>query len=110
LTFRGCPDGVDANYVDPYSVCTIPLDAPDASIIVWDQEGGVSIPTLPRQNDGTYEFTTPRGILTVALMDLEPVLRDSYVISGIDEQVDTVWGVYLSPGEVRDIWVFYYNS
>lgn len=109
MTFRACPDDVNANNVNPFEVCTIPLDAPDASLIVWDQEGGVSIADIPRQYDGTYEFSTPRGILNVALIDIAPIVRNAYVIYGADLQLDgDAWGIYLTPGEDRDIWVFYY--
>ena len=110
LTFRGCPDNVDATSVNPFEVCTIPLDAPDASVLVWEDGGGVSILDLPRQYDGTYQFLTPVGVFGVALVDIAPVLRDAYVIYGANEGAGDAWAIYLSPGEVRDIWIFYYYS
>jgi hypothetical protein len=56
MTFRGCPEGFDPAIADFDANCTIPLDAPDASLIYWggDGEGGMNIAWLDRQNDGTH--------------------------------------------------------
>jgi hypothetical protein len=76
---------------------------------MWDFEGGVWIADLPRQYDGTYVFETPPGFLDVGLFDIAPVVRNAYVIYGHDFRVDDdAWGITLRPGEVREVWIFYY--
>ncbi|MGB3330069.1 MAG: hypothetical protein WBA46_14005 [Thermomicrobiales bacterium] len=110
MTFRACPEGFDPNAGDFWAECTIPLDAPDASIIVWggDGQGGMSITQLARQGDGTYVYDAGPGTMNLHLSGLAPVVRDSYQVFGADGGDGAGYTVNLTNGEVRQVFIFYY--
>jgi len=111
MTFRGCPEGFDPATGDFYAECTIPLDAPDAAVIVWggDGQGGMSITQLGRQDDGTYVYTSSQAS-GVTLSGLAPVLRDAYQVFGSDGGDGSTYTVQPAPGEVRQVTIFYYYA
>lgn len=108
LTMRGCPDGVMPQNVDPEIECTTPLDAPEVSIVSW---GGtnVSVPPMPRNYNGTYQFDVPGGI-ELRLSGFEPAVRDAFLAVGADS-VDSAGNplVTVPAGETRYITFYYYN-
>lgn len=110
MTFRGCPEGFDANVGDFFAACTIALDAPDAAIVVWggDGQGGMNITGLDRQYNGEYVFTAGPGTMNLELSGLAPVLRDAYQVIGFDGVNGDTFTVALVDGETREIFVFYY--
>ena len=111
ITFRGCPEGFDPNVGDYFAECSIPLDAPDASFIFWggDGQGGMNIMYLDRLYDGTYVYTGGRTPMTVVLSGMAPVVRNAYTIFGFDGNLgDGRFSVALSPGQTREVFVFYY--
>lgn len=110
MTFRGCPDGFNPNVNDYWSECTIPLDAPDAALILWggDGQGGMNINQLDRQYDGTYVYTGGRSPMTVQLVALAPVVRNAYTVFGVDGGDGWTFTVSLYPGNTRQVTVFYY--
>jgi murein DD-endopeptidase MepM/ murein hydrolase activator NlpD len=111
MIFRGCPEGFVPDTVDPYTTCTIPLDAPDASRV---GKAGVDsslkpIMGLQREYDGTYIFhASGEGGYSLVLTGLEPVLRDGFLIYGVDDYDGASYVSLLDNGEVREIAVFYY--
>jgi hypothetical protein len=111
MTFRGCPAGFNAAADDFFTDCTIPLDAPDASVILWggDGQGGMEITALNRQDNGAYVYTAA-NIANVKLGGLAPVVRDAYQVIGFDSTNGETYTINFAGGEVREIWVFYYNS
>ena len=111
MTFRGCPEGFDPATGDFYAECTIPLDAPDAAVIVWggDGQGGMSITQLGRQDDGTYVYTSSQAS-GVTLSGLAPVLRDAYQVFGSDGGDGSTYTVHPAPGEVRQVTIFSYYA
>ncbi len=110
MTFRGCPEGFDANVGDFFAACTIALDAPDAAIVVWggDGQGGMNITGLDRQYNGEYVFAAGPGTMSLQLSGLAPVLRDGYTVVGSDSVNGETFTVALVDGETREIFVFYY--
>jgi hypothetical protein len=111
MTFRGCPEGFVPGSDDPFSSCTIPLDAPDAALVgeagLW--QSFVSIAALERQYGGQYVFrASASGGFTLELTGLEPVLRDDFLIYGVDGQNGSSYTTLLVAGETREIFVFYY--
>lgn len=111
MTFRGCPEGFDPATGDFYAECTIPLDAPDAAVIVWggDGQGGMSITQLGRQDDGTYVYTSSQAS-GVTLSGLAPVLRDAYQVFDSDGGDGSTYTVHPAPGEVRQVTIYYYYA
>lgn len=108
LTMRGCPEGVDPHTVDPVSNCTIPLDAPDVSVLTWDGGSAVSVPYTDRTWDGTYHVIVPANT-PVSLNGFAPVLRDDFRAvgaDGVNASGDPV--ITLSPGQTRHIGIYYY--
>jgi hypothetical protein len=110
MTFRGCPEGFDPNIDDPYANCTIPLDAPDASLIIWggDGQGGMNITGLDRQYDGAYIYNAGPPTMNVHLGRLAPVVRDDYQVIGADSVDGDSYTINLSDGETREVFIFYY--
>jgi hypothetical protein len=110
MTFRGCPQGFDPNFDDPYASCTIPLDAPDASQIIWcwDVMGGMPIAGLDRQYDGAYIYNAGPLTMNVHLGRLAPVVRDAYQVIGADSVNGDSYTINLADGETREIFIFYY--
>ncbi len=110
MTFRGCVDGFDPTVHDYFANCTIPLDAPDASIIVWggDGQGGMSITGLDRQYDGAYVYNAGPNTMNLQLSGLAPVVRDAYTVIGADSSAGGAYTIHLTDGEVREVYVFYY--
>jgi hypothetical protein len=110
MTFRGCPEGFDPNFDDPYASCTIPLDAPDASQILWggDGMGGMPITGLDRQYDGAYIYNAGPLTMNVHLGRLAPVVRDAYQVIGADSVNGDSYTINLADGETREIFIFYY--
>jgi hypothetical protein len=111
MTFRGCPEGFVPNTVDPYTACTIPLDAPDASRVGEWGDGSSLIPItgLQREYDGAYILpVTSQSGYSLHLTGLEPVLRDGFLIYGVDEQEGASYISMLANGESRKISIFYY--
>jgi murein DD-endopeptidase MepM/ murein hydrolase activator NlpD len=110
MTFRGCPEGFDPNTGDFWAECTIPLDAPDASIIVWggDGQGGMSITGLDRRNNGEYVYDAGPGTMSVELSGLAPVVRNAYQVFGADNASGDTYTINLVDGETREVFVFYW--
>jgi hypothetical protein len=110
MTFRGCPEGFDPNFDDPYASCTIPLDAPDASQILWggDGMGGMPITGLDRQYDGAYIYNAGPLTMNVHLGRLAPVVRDAYQVIGADSVNGDSYTINLTYGETREVFIFYY--
>lgn len=110
LTFRGCPEGFDPATDDPYANCTIPLDAPDASQILWggDGMGGMNITGLDRQYDGAYIYNAGPATMNVHLGRLAPVVRDAYQVVGADSVNGDSYIINLHDGETREVLIFYY--
>lgn len=111
MTFRGCPEGFVPDVDDPYTACTIPLDAPDASLVgeLGVGQSLVPITGLEREHDGAYIFhaSTDNGYY-LHLTGLEPVLRDDFLIYGVDDQDGSSYITLLDDGETCQISVFYY--
>lgn len=110
MTFRGCPTSFNAATDDFFTDCTIPLDAPDASIIVWggDGQGGMEITALDRQYNGAYVYTAGSVISRVQLSGLAPVVRDSYQVMGFDSVNGDTYTINLTTGETRNVFIFYF--
>jgi hypothetical protein len=110
LTFRGCPVGFNAASDDFYAGCTIPLDAPDTSVIVWggDGQGGMEITALDRQYNGAYVYTAGSIVSSVQLSGLAPVVRDTYQVMGFDGVYGDTYTINLTTGQTREVFVFYY--
>lgn len=110
MTFRGCPEEFDPNTGDFFADCTIPLDAPDASIIVWggDGQGSMSITALDRQENGAYIRHSGQNTMHLQLSGLAPVVRDAYQVFGADGVNGETYTVNLVDGETREVFVFYY--
>ena len=112
ITLRGCPEGVDPTAIgDAVTVCTIPLDAPDAAKVIWggDGQGGMDVILAPRIEDGTYQIATVPANQTITFTGFEPSVRDAYTITGTDGVTpEGLYFVELVPGEVAHIYVFYY--
>lgn len=110
MTFRGCPEGFVPDIDDPYTACTIPLDAPDASFISWgdDGQGGMSITGLERRYDGAYVYTAGPDTMSLQLSGLAPVVRNAYQVIGADGVNGDIYTVNLVAGEIREVFVFYY--
>ncbi len=111
VTFRGCPESFVPDVEDPYAACTIPLDAPDASLVGEFGVGQSLVPItgLERQYDGSYIFyASSDGGFYLELTGLEPVLRDDFLIYGVDDQDGSSYITLLDNGETREIVVFYY--
>jgi lysophospholipase L1-like esterase len=112
MTFRACPDGFDPATGDFAADCTIPLDAPDAAIIVWggDGQGGMNITGLDRQYDGTYSYTAGSQTMNLQLSGLAPVVRNAYQVVGADAVNGETYTVNLADGETRQVFIYYYNE
>lgn len=110
MTFRACPDGFDPVADDYFNDCTVPLDAPDAAVILWggDGQGGMEITGLERAYNGAYLYTAGPNTMNLDLTYLDPVLRDAYQVFGFDGVNGDVYTINLSPGETRDVFLFYY--
>jgi hypothetical protein len=111
MTFRGCPEGFDPGADDPFSSCTIPLDAPDAALVGASGvgQGFVSIAALERQYGGEYVFrASSSGGFALEMTGLEPALRDDFLVYGVDGQNGSTYSAALVDGETREIFVFYY--
>lgn len=110
MTFRACPEGFDPNSGNYFADCTIPLDAPDKSFLYHggDGQGGMNIMWLDRQYNGEYVFNAGPYTMNLELMGLAPVVRDAYYVVGADAVDGGTYTVYLSDGEVREVYVFYY--
>ncbi|MGB3305859.1 MAG: prealbumin-like fold domain-containing protein [Thermomicrobiales bacterium] len=110
MTFRGCPEWFNPSTDDFFANCTIPLDAPDASIIVWggDGQGGMSITALDRQHDGAYIYNAGPSTMHLQLSKMAPVVRDGYEVVGADGVNGDTYTVNLVDGETREVFVFYY--
>jgi len=64
---------------------------------------------LDRLYDGTYVYTGGRTPMTVVLSGMAPVVRNAYTIFGFDGNLgDGRFSVALSPGQTREVFVFYY--
>jgi|GEM_PF-6676075 len=111
MTFRGCPEGFVPNVDDPFTVCTIPLDAPDASLVGEWGESLIPITSLERQYNGEYIYYASSGYgYYLVLTGLEPVLRDGFLIYGVDDQDGSSYITLLNDGETREIFIFYYYN
>ena len=111
MTFRGCPEWFVPNVDDPYSACTEPLDAPDASLVgEWGVgQSLVPITGLQREYDGSYVFhASSENGYYLELTGLEPVLRDDFLVYGADDQDGSSYITPLDNGETHQIFVFYY--
>lgn len=110
MTFQGCPEGFDPNTGNFYADCTIPLDAPDASIIAWggDGQGGMNITGLDRQYDGAYIYNAGSLTMNLQLSGMAPVVRDAYQVVGADGVNGDTYTINLINGETREVFVFYY--
>ena len=110
MTFRACPEGFDSNTGDFFAECTIPLDAPDASIIVWggDGQGGMNITGLDRQSSGAYTYNAGPMTMNILLSGMAPVVRDAFHVVGVDGVNGDTYTVNLVNGETREIFIFYY--
>lgn len=109
LVMRGCPEGFDPNGGNWEVECTIPLDAPDASLIGSDF-GTSPITSLNREWDGGYVYYTDPGAMSVYVSGLAPVLRDGYQVWNFDENNGETYTFHLREGEVREARVFYYYN
>jgi hypothetical protein len=108
MTFRACPEGFDPDAGNFYAECTIPLDAPDASVISWGG-GSTSIMWLERRDyDGAYIYDGSSGTMNVQLSGLAPVVRNSYLVFGDDFEDGSTFTVDLADGETRELYIFYY--
>lgn len=112
MTFRACPEGFHPDTDDFFAECTIPLDAPDASVIVWggDGQGGMNITDPDRQYNGAYIYEAGSHTMNVSLFDLEPVTRDAYTVVGADSMSGDGYQIDLATGETREIFIFYYYT
>jgi hypothetical protein len=110
MTFRGCPERFDPASGDFWAECTIPLDAPDAAIIVWggDGQGGMNITGLDRRYDGEYVYDAGSNTMSVQLSGLAPVVRDAYQVFGADGASGDIYTIDLTDGEIREVYVFYW--
>lgn len=110
MTFRGCPEGFNPATADYFANCTIPLDAPDASQILWggDGMGGMPITMLDRQYNGAYIYNAAPSTMHLILGRLEPVIRDAYTVIGATSSNNNSYIIDLTDGEVREVFVFYY--
>lgn len=107
MIFRGCPDGFDPAVDDYFANCTIPLDAPDASVITWGEGGCMNITGLDRQYDGAYIFAAGPYMMNIFLSGLAPVIRDAYAVIGADTTTNG-YSMILTDGETREVFIFYY--
>jgi murein DD-endopeptidase MepM/ murein hydrolase activator NlpD len=112
MTFRGCPEGFDPNTGNFAADCTIPLDAPDASTIVWggDGQGGMEITGLDRQNNGAYIYNAGPETMNLVLSGMAPVVRDAYEVVGADSVNGDAYTFNLANGETREVFIYYYYS
>ena len=110
ITLRGCAEGFNPNTDDYFNDCTIPLDAPDAAVILWggDGQGGMEIALLDRANNGAYLYTAGPNTMNLDVTGLDPSVRDAYQVFGFNGVSGDVYTFNLSPGEVREVFVFYY--
>lgn len=108
MTFRGCPEGFDPAVDDYFASCTIPLDAPDASVITWGEGGSMNIAGLDRQYDGAYIFAAGPYMMNIFLSGLAPVIRDAYTVIGADGTTNVGYSMILTDGETREVFIFYY--
>jgi hypothetical protein len=116
ITLRACPDGVDPN-VDT-SECTIPLDAPDASVLLWADSSVQIAHEVERDTDGTYVIPNAPADEYMVLQGFEPVEHNHFMfIDHGDDNDDFAtnndkWhpDMELVTGETREISVFYWNG
>lgn len=109
LVMRGCPEGFNPSSGNFDASCTIPLDAPDASVISSDY-GTAPITSLPREWDGGYVYYADPGAMSVAVSGLAPVLRDGYQVWNYDQVSGDTYTFHLAAGETREARVFYYYN
>ena len=109
IVMRGCPEGFNPNGGNFHVECTIPLDAPDVSVIGSNQNF-VPITSLERRWDGGYVFYANSGALSVHVSGLAPVLRDGYQVWNYDRQEGDTYSFDLVAGETREAHVFYYYN
>jgi len=71
----------------------------------------VPITSLDRQYDGAYIFNanSDHGYY-LELTGLEPVLRDDFLIYGVDDQDGSSYITLLDNGDTREVHVFYYYN
>ena len=110
ITMRGCPEGFVPGTGDYFAECTIPLDAPDAAVILWggDGQGGMEIMYLDREFDGAYVYQAGPNTMNLQLSGLAPTVRDDFEIFGTDGGDGSAFTINLANGEVREVYVFYY--
>lgn len=111
ITMRGCPEGFNPNMDDYATNCTIPLDAPDASILLDLRMTSTTISGLEREYDGTYVYEASSPAATIILDGMAPVVRDSYSVFGHDsiDETGRYWINY-SDGGTRHVFVYYYYA
>jgi hypothetical protein len=112
MTFRACPEGFVPDVDDPFVDCTIPLDAPDASVVgIWGEDSSlVPITSLERQYNGEYIYYLDSSSGYLELRSLDPVLRDDFLIYGVDDQDGSSYITLLDNGETHEIFIFYYYA
>lgn len=116
ITLRACPDGVDPN-VDT-SECTIPLDAPDASVLIWEASSLQIAHEVERDTDGTYVIPNAPANEYMVLQGFEPVEHNHFMFIDHGNDNDDFatdndkWhpDMELVTGETREISVFYWNG
>ncbi len=83
----------------------------DASIVgeLGVEQSLVPITGLERKYDGSYIFHASSDVgYYLELTGLEPVLRDYFLIYGVDDQDSSSYITLLDNGETHEIFVFYY--
>lgn len=116
ITVRGCPDGVDPNL--DTSECTIPLDAPDASVLLWEASSLQIAFEVNRDADGTYVVPNAPADDYMVLQGFEPTDHNHFMFIDHGDANDDFatdndkWhpDMELVPGETREISVFYWNG
>ena len=87
----------------------MPLDgAENQSKWVFWGGNGTNITGLERQHDGAYIFQADQNSMNVQISGLEPVVRNGYQVLGHNSVIDETWTFNLTPGEIRQVYVFYY--
>lgn len=107
VTMHSCPAGVDPA-TDPGACDTMLRD--DGSAMIHNAIDGSLTPLASYPVEGDTYVLAGIAPGSWALSGLEPVTRDSVLVTGHDELHDGRYVVDIGDGETRDITVYYYDS
>lgn len=114
ITFKACPPGGD--WGGPPPGCVETIDAPELAMVTTGEDSGTPISDFERNADGSYAipYVSPdaqsQGPVEMGLVNFFSPDFNYFTFEGVDTLTRWYGGVEPTPGETREVTVFYWNG